>query len=119
MLKRILKTLKFEAVRVGDSKMTRGGEYDITLKRKGFKFITKYHANIYDNVNIEDVLYCLILDSDCWESSENVHDFARSYGYEDYDKACKAYHDCKTTYMRLREIFTESEINALRAELNA
>ena len=114
---KILSSLKWSASLVGKSHMTAGNEYNIRLSRNGFACVVKYHTNINDTLCLDDIMYCLILDSDCYEFSKDEYDFARSYGYEDIHEAKRLYKACKTTYMRLRELFTEAEINALRTAL--
>lgn len=118
MLKsKILATLKWSASYVGKSDMTAGNEYIIRLKRNNFSCATKYHTNINDTLCIDDIMYCLLSDSNAYEFSRDEHEFMREFGYKSLNEAIKAYNACRKTYMQLRELFTQAELNALNAEL--
>lgn len=118
MLKsKILSTLKWGAICEGKSHMTAGNEYEIRMRRNKFTCYFKYHTNINDTLSLDEIMYCLILDSDCYEFARDEYEFAREYGYDDLAEARRIYKACNATYNKLRKLFSEAEINALRSEL--
>ena len=88
------------------------------IKYAGLSYTFNYQCNTAHMMpNLKDCLECVLLDADCYEYSDNVLDFAMEYGYDDTAKCLKAFKACKRTYNALHRLFTESELEELRKEI--
>lgn len=115
MLKDLVKANK---VCLGKSERTSGNEYSVTLKYNGNSITMKYHDNYLNEGDRDDFLYALLMDSLAYENCYNLADFMDEfgYGYEDKDKAKKAYKACERQYNKLHRLFTQEEIDELHNE---
>ena len=93
--------------------MTSGGCYLITLKnvKTGVRVQMRFNDNYYNDGDVVDFVYCLMMDAWCYEESKDLEDFVRSLGYDSiYDtRAIKAYNSCKKQYERFNKIFSVEE----------
>ena len=111
-MQQLLNNLTFKKTYLKKSSMTSGNEYLITLKNKRNSKIVKfhYHDNIYNESDIEDILYCFTADVRAFESCYNFKDFCDSFGYStDSIQALKIYNACRKQHERFNKIFDEEE----------
>lgn len=110
----LLNTLKLKKTYLKKSDLTSGNASRITLTRnkKTVHFI--YHDNFYNNSNINDFIYCLLLDAQAYEFSYNFSDFCNEFGYDCDNKAYKIYLACKKQAERLHKLFNDNEIEDLK-----
>lgn len=59
--------IQIKATLVGKSQMTSGNEYKIRLEHNGKFALLPYHTNINDIVDKQDIVECLLLDSEAYE----------------------------------------------------
>ena len=107
-MQQLLNNLTFKKTYLKKSFMTSGDEFLITIKNQRNNKIIKfhYHDNIYNESDIEDVLYCFI----SFESCYNFNDFCYSFDYStDSIKALKIYNACRKQHERFNKIFDEEE----------
>lgn len=109
--------IQIKATLVGKSQMTSGNEYKIMLEHNGTFAISPYHTNAKDIIDKQDIVECLLLDSEAYENTNDVTDFADTFGYADYNKAKKAYQECKKQSERLRKLFDDNEIAILQESI--
>lgn len=109
--------IQIKATLVGKSQMTSGDEYKIRLEHNGQFVILPYHTNINNTIDKRDIVECLLSDSEAYENTVDVTDFAYTFGYNDYIKAKKAYQECKKQSERLRKLFDDSEIAILQESI--
>ena len=101
-------------------------KYNLKLMYNGNSYNFTFHdsVNAYQHntpLNKKDVLYCVLSDMGCYESSRDMDDFIYSFGYDEqdlktYKQGMKAYKACKKTSERLHEIFTNDELEKLQEE---
>ena len=101
-------------------------KYYIRLSYKGNDYRFTYHdsVNAYKNnipLNKKDVMYCILSDMGCYESSRDMEDFIYSFGYDNidlktYKEGMKAFKGCKKTSEKLHAIFTDYELEQLQNE---
>lgn len=109
--------IQIKATLVGKSQMTSGNEYKIRLEHNGKFVVLPYHTNINDIVDKQDIVECLLIESEAYENTMDVTDFADTFGYADYIKAKKAYQGCKKQSERLRKLFDDNEIAILQESI--
>lgn len=90
----------------------------ITNKNNKKQFSFNYQCNTKNQQpNIEDCLYCLLLDVNCYESAINIDDFIQEFGYNDnlqrIRQGEKAYKACKRTAKAIERLFNNDEIETL------
>lgn len=91
-------------------------KYSVVIKHNGRQYTTTYQCNIKNVPTVEDVMYCLYMDSTaCDYIGSNVWDFANEYGYtieskEDYNKVQKIVKACERTAKALSRLFTSEEL---------
>lgn len=72
-------------------------------------------AEIENQLDVHDVLMCLISDADCGELSFN--EFCSKLGYNsDSISTFKIYQECVDMLEKMRKIFTRAELEALREQ---
>lgn len=122
MLNRLLSTIKCSKTYLRKSDMCSGNAYRITLTYKGNRCSFVFHDNFKNASKKKDFLYCLVLDAQCYESTRDLYDFAREYGYLYYadvgdldalKRAKKAFDSCRLQSERLHKLFNEQEIELL------
>lgn len=91
------------------------------IKYNGKQYSFPYQCNIaHDEPNIDNVMYCLLLDASCYNNSRSIEDFCNELGYdfyEDIEKAKKNYKACKRTYEALNRLFTSDELDTIEDEV--
>ena len=101
--------------------------YSIRLSYKGNDYRFTYHDSVdaYKNnnpLNKKDVMYCVLSDMGCYESSRDMEDFLYSFGYDNgndlklYKQGMKAFEGCKKTSEKLHELFNDYELEQLQNE---
>ena len=113
MLRRLLGMIKCTRKKLGKSEMTSGNAYKITLSYNGNWCSFVFNDNFMNASKKKDFLYCLYLDAMAYDQSRDVFEFAREYGYEDWQKARKPYSACKAQSVRLHKLFNQAEIDLL------
>ena len=111
----ILNNIKFKKTYLDKSTLTSGNKYKITMtyNNKTISFI--FNDNFENKSNLNDCLYCLILDSYSYEYNENdLRGFALEFGYEDFNEAKRVYNACKKQFERFNKLFTQEEREALK-----
>ena len=102
-------------------------KYYIRLSYKGNDYKFTYHDSVHacENntpLNKKDVMYCVLSDMGCYESSRDMEDFIYSFGYDNgnnlklYKEGIKAFEGCKKTSEKLHAIFTDNELEQLQEE---
>ena len=101
-------------------------KYYVKLSYKGNDYKFTFHDSVhaYKNnipLNKKDVMYSVLSDMGCYESSRDMEDFIYSFGYDNQDLATykqgmKAYKACKKTSEKLHAIFTDNELEQLQEE---
>lgn len=101
-------------------------KYYVKLSYKGndYKFTFHDSVNAYKNnnpLNKKDVMYCILSDMSCYDSSRDMEDFIYSFGYdnqdlETYKQGMKAYKACEKTSEKLHELFNNDELEKLQNE---
>ena len=105
--------IKFSRTFVRKSEMTSGNEYRIYISYHGQRAWFRFHDNFANASTLRDWLYALVLDTNAYDFSRDLYDFARNYGFEDNAEARKAYKGCKETSEKMHRIFTENELELL------
>lgn len=114
MLKtRFLGMIKCKREKIGKSDLTSGNAYKITLSYNGNWCSFVFNDNFKNRSTKKDFLYCLYLDAMAYENVRDVFEFAREFGYADWQKARKPYSACKAQSVRLHKLFNEQEIEIL------
>ena len=78
-------------------------KYRVTLQNGAESYTTTFTDSIYNTCNHTpshkiDMLYCIVMDAQCYESTVSFHDFCCEFGYDEYDerkKAEKCYEGCR------------------------
>lgn len=114
MKETLLNNIKANATYLGKSEMTSGNESRITMTYKGNKISFNYHDNHFNESDKEHWLYALMLDSQSYEDSYDVEDFARNFGYDlftnqDLRKVTSIYNACKKQHERFMKLFNVEE----------
>lgn len=113
--------------------------YSIRLSYKGNDYRFTFHdsVNAWQNntpLNKKDVMYCVLSDMGCYESSKDMDDFLYSFGYDNskadnlykgydngndlklYKQGIKTFEACKKTSEKLHELFNNDELEQLQNE---
>lgn len=115
----MLEKIKCKKALIGKSQMCSGNAYRITLTYNGKKCSFTFNDNYLNKSTIEDFIYCLLSDSDCYESSKNFDDFCNMFGYDNNSiKALNIYKACKKQNDKVKRLFTIEEVNFLYSELD-
>ena len=103
---------------MGKSNMTSGNKYFITIYYNGKRCSFVFHDNYMNQSKKKELLYCLLLDAECYDESTDIYYFADAYGYKHTAEAEKAYAGCKRQSERLHRLFTDEEIALLSMIVN-
>ena len=103
---------KLQTARIGLSPKG-ANKYRVTIKNGSLKFTTTFTDSIYNTCNQTpsskiDILYCVVMDAQCYESTGTLEDFADNFGYDLYEergKAKKCFYGCERAYDNLTELF--------------
>ena len=101
-------------------------KYDVVVKYKGKQYTTTYQCNVKEMPKVKDIMYCLLLDANCYDTTRDIKDFAEELGYELYDYDCgdynketkRVYNACKKTSEEMHRLFTSEEMEMLYEETN-
>ena len=88
---------------------------------KGNRYNFDYQCNLqYTRPTEEDILWCVITDSECYAScivgddDDNIQEFANMFGYDNIKDLLRAYKGCKNAYNSIRKMLNDEEIEILR-----
>lgn len=103
---------KLQTARIGLSPKG-ANKYRVTIKNGSLKFTTTFTDSIYNTCNGTpsskmDILYCVVMDAQCYENYDSLEDFADNFGYDLYEergKAKKCFYGCERAYDNLTELF--------------
>ena len=114
----ILKNIKYKKSYVCKSKMCAGNQYRITLKYNNKIVWFYFHDNIYNNSNLKDFVWCLLLDAQIYYNNQNnYNNFCWELGFDPYDtKNKKIYKACQKQFERLNKLFNKDEVAQLEKE---
>ena len=116
----MLEQIKCTKTYIGNSNVTSGNEYRVTITYKGKTIWFNFHDNIYNHSVGADFLDCLLRDAWAYDDNRDLYEFMENYGYTDLDGTVKkAFNGCKKQYNRVNKLFTEAEQELLYAELQA
>ena len=122
-LYKILNRLSIIWQRVGQGDFTPNHtKFVCTLyDNKGNSYNFDYQCNLeYTRPTEEDILWCVITDSECYAScmvgddDDNMQEFADMFGYDNIKNLIRAYKGCKNAYNSIRKILNDEEIETLR-----
>ena len=102
-------------------------QYYVRLSYKGNDYKFTFHDSVHawqNNLplNKKDVMYSVLSDMGCYESSRDIEDFLYSFGYDDgndlklYKQGMKAFEGCKKAAEKLHELFNDDELEKLQNE---
>ena len=100
-------------------------KYYLKLSYKGndYKFTFHDSVNAWQNnlpLNKKDVMYSVLSDMGCYESSRDMEDSVYSFGYDNnndlelYEEGVKACKGCQRTSIILHELFNNDELKQLQ-----
>lgn len=88
---------------------------------KGNTYNFDYQCNLkYTRPTEEDLLYCVISDSQCYldcvvgDDDDNIQEFKDMFGYENIKDLLRAYKGCKNAYNSIKKMLSDEEIETLR-----
>lgn len=105
-----------------DGRMGMGDGYQVTIKRGGMSFKTRYNNSRYASKNgekpdLKDILHCLISDHDAYIYTQDYSDFCHEFGYEEYSygirknrQAFCAFNACRKIAEAIEAMFDGLEI---------
>lgn len=89
--------------------------FDVIMEYNGEIYETSYQCNYKTGQKLKkDIIYCLLMDADCFENCQDIDDFQMEFGYEKASELIKAYNGCKETYQAFKKIFNDKELEELR-----
>lgn len=111
-----------------DGRMGCGLGYNVKLRVNNKQYSSVYNnsqANGYKAPDVEDILYCIISDAHCYESTGSFEDFCDEFGYDRYTKNCYGYYvvnkdvmrifdNLERTYNAINRLFTSEQIEQLK-----
>lgn len=88
-------------------------KYRVTIKNGSLKFTTTFTDSIYNTCNHTpsskmDILYCVLMDAQCYNNYDTLEDFCSEFGYdldEEYPKCVRVFGSCKKQYDNITELF--------------
>lgn len=92
-------------------------KYDCVIKYKGRQYSFPYFCGRNVDVELKEVMDCLLLDAFSVEGTY-LTDFMAELGYTDREEARKAYNACLRTNKAMFRLFTSDEISKLQDEIN-
>ena len=92
-------------------------KYDVSITYKERTFTTTYQTA--QEVEKENVIYCIFLDMNVYDNTQDIDTFAEEFGYNNgkFSEVLRAYNGCKDTSNILHKIFTSEEIEEIEKEL--
>ena len=126
---KVVPDLKIYVVRNSniDGRMGCGLGYNVKLQVGNKQYSSKYNnsqANGYKAPDVEDILYCIISDAHCYESTGSFEDFCDEFGYDRYTEnrygyyvvnkdAMRTFNSLERTHIALNRLFTSEQIGLL------
>ena len=126
---KVVPNLKMYVVRNNkiDGRMGCGLGYNVKLQVGNKQYSSVYNnsqANGHKAPDVEDILYCIIWDAYCYESTGSFEDFCDEFGYDKYienrygyyvvnEYAMKIFNSIEKTYNALNRLFTPEQIEQL------
>ena len=98
-------------------------KYRVTVKNNNEKFTTTFTDSLYNTCkgikssNIS-ILYCIIMDAQCYEQNDSLESFCSAFGYDLYEersKAEKCYYGCEKQYNNIIKLFGNEGYEILSA----
>lgn len=95
--------IKHTKIGVINSKYGLANKYRLTLQNGTEKYNTTFTDSIINHSQGKvssdlNMLYCVVTDAQCYESTVSFHDFCNEFGYDEYEeekKARKCYEGCQ------------------------
>ena len=126
---KVVPNLKIHVTRNGkiDGRMGCGLGYNVKLQINGKQYSSVYNnsvANGYGIPEVEDILYCILSDTHCYESTGSFEDFCDEFGYDRYaenhygyyvvnKEAMRIFNTLEKTYNAMNRLFTPEQIEQL------
>ena len=100
--------------------------YNVVIMYNGKRYSSTYQCNIKETPTTKDIMYCLLLDANCYDTTRDIKEFAEEFGYELYDddydgynkETERVYKACKKTSEAMHRLFTDEELETLYNETN-
>ena len=109
-----------------DGRIGCGLGYNVKLQVSNKQYTSVYNnsqANGYKAPDVEDILYCIISDARCYESTGSFEDFCDEFGYDKYTESCygivvnkesmKIFNSLEKTYNAVNRLFTSEQLDEL------
>ena len=110
-----------------DGRMGCGLGYNVKLQVGNKQYTSVYNnsqAEGYKAPNVEDILYCIISDAHCYESTGSFEGFCDEFGYDKYTEnrygyyvvnkdAMKTFNSLERTHIALNRLFTSEQLEKL------
>ena len=123
-IKELFPSFKIHASKIGISSKG-ANKYRVTIINKELKFSTTFTDSIYNTCNRTpshkiEMLYCILMDAQCYENYNSLEEFADNFGldlYEERSKAKKCFEGCRKAYESIIELFSYEGYEILDAIL--
>lgn len=109
-LKEFFPNLKIKSCRMGESPKG-ANKYKLTISNGSEQFTSTFTDSLYNTYNNTkssnfEMLYCIVVDAQCYEQSRTFEDFCDNVCYYLEDKrARKCYEGCRRTYENIERLF--------------
>ena len=111
-VKELFPSFKIHTSKIGISSKG-ANKYRVTIINEGLKFSTTFTDSMHNTCQNTpshkiEMLYCILMDAQCYDNYDNLEDFADNYGYDLYEersKAKKCFYGCERTYNNIIELF--------------
>lgn len=89
-------------------------KYACMLKANGRQYTFEYQCNPqYSKPTVDDCLYALMSDMQCFECAKDIEDFMFDLGYAGYKEAERAYKACRRTAKAMHRMFTDEQLDEI------
>ena len=110
-----------------DGRMGCGLGYNVKMLIDGKQYSSVYNNSVasgHKTPEVEDVLYCILSDAHCYDTTRSFEDFCDEFGYDRYTEnrygdikenkeAMRAFNACERTYNAMNRLFTPEQIEQL------
>ena len=110
-----------------DGRIGCGLGYNVKLQVGNKTYSTKFNNSKAEGYKIphpEGIIYCILSDAHCYESTGSFEDFCDEFGYDRYTEnrygdikenkeAMRAFNACERTHIALNRLFTPEQIEQL------
>ena len=109
-LKEFFPNLKIKSCRMGESPKG-ANKYRLTISNGSEQFTSTFTDSLYNTYNNTkssnfEMLYCIVVDAQCYEQNRTFEDFCDAICYDLEDKrARKCYEGCRRTYENIERLF--------------